>query len=161
MHVVDLACGTGVTTMEILRRLDVRGRVTAVDGAEALLAVARARLTDSRVTWVQARGESLEAAVEEPADAVLCSAAFWQMRWPEAMAAVRSALRTGGVFAFNLPDQFFPALFPERPRPCRRRNWSTGSGCRSSPHAFCPASTTPRAWRSWTRRSTGTSHLVR
>jgi SAM-dependent methyltransferase len=117
MHVVDLACGTGITTVEILRRLDGDGRVTAVDAAEALLAVARARLADAHVTWVQARGESLDAAVEDPADAVLCSAAFWQMRWPEAMNAVRDALRVGGVFAFNLPGQFFPALFPERARP--------------------------------------------
>lgn len=116
MHVVDLACGTGITTMEVLRCLDGRGRVTAVDGAAALLAVARERLVDTRVTWVQARGESLDSAVAEPADVVLCSAAFWQMRWPEAMTAVRETLRVGGVFAFNLPDQFFPALFPARAR---------------------------------------------
>jgi trans-aconitate methyltransferase len=117
MHVVDLACGTGITTTAILRRLDSRGRVSAVDGAEALLAVARARVADSRVSWAQARGETLDAAVVQPADAVLCSAAFWQMRWPAAMTAVRGTLRAGGVFAFNLPDQFFPALFCERPRP--------------------------------------------
>jgi len=117
MHVVDLACGTGVTTTEILRRLDGRGRVTAVDGAEALLAVARTHLADTRVTWVQTRGESLDAVIEQPAEAVLCSAAFWQMRWPEAITAVRSTLRPGGVFAFNLPRQFFPRLFPKLPNP--------------------------------------------
>lgn len=117
MHVVDLACGTGTTTAEILRRLAGRGRVTAVDGAESLLAIARARHADARVTWVRARGETLDAVVEQPADAVVCSAAFWQMQWPEAMTAVGSTLRAGGVLAFNLPRQFFPALFPERPRP--------------------------------------------
>jgi len=117
MHVVDLACGTGITTAEILRGLAEGDGVTAVDGAEALLAVARERVADARVTWVRARGEALDTAVDRPADVVLCSAAFWQMRWPESMVAVRRTLGAGGVFAFNLPGQFFPALFPGRPRP--------------------------------------------
>jgi len=40
-RVVDLCCGTGVTTEAVLAVLGARGSVAAVDGAAAMLAEAR------------------------------------------------------------------------------------------------------------------------
>lgn len=44
--VVDLACGTGVTTQAILDRVQESANVVALDGSEAMLAIARRRVTD-------------------------------------------------------------------------------------------------------------------
>jgi len=119
MSVIDLACGTGVLTAALLERLGPAGRVVAVDQSPAMLDVARAQLPGAPVQWVCAPAESLSAAVTGPFDAVLCSAAFWQLRMGEALGAVHSVLAPDGVFAFNLPSDFFPALFA--PAPPRRR----------------------------------------
>jgi ubiquinone/menaquinone biosynthesis C-methylase UbiE len=48
--VVDLACGTGVTTCEILAVLGQDGRVTGVNKSAAMLEVAASSTTDARAT---------------------------------------------------------------------------------------------------------------
>jgi ubiquinone/menaquinone biosynthesis C-methylase UbiE len=119
MEVVDLACGTGAVTREILRLLGGSGSVTGVDASEAMLELARMELDDPRVRWVHGRGEELERAVDRPVDRVLCSSALWQMRLPEVLWAVRSVLKPDGAVAFNLPEQFARGLFspPDARRP--------------------------------------------
>jgi SAM-dependent methyltransferase len=100
--VVDLCCGTGATSEVVLRRLPAAGRIVAVDGSAAMLAEARARLTDPRIRWVQGRVEDIAEHVSEPADAVVCNSAIWQTDMPATFAAVRRVLRSGGRFAFNI-----------------------------------------------------------
>jgi ubiquinone/menaquinone biosynthesis C-methylase UbiE len=100
--VIDLACGTGATSEVILDRLPGNGRLVAVDSSAAMLAAARARLADPRLSWVHARAEDLASHVAGPADAVVCSSAIWQTDMPVAFAAVRQVLRPGGRFAFNI-----------------------------------------------------------
>jgi SAM-dependent methyltransferase len=104
--VVDLACGTGVTTEAILARLPTTGRVIAVDGSAAMLDVARDEVVEPRVRWVHARAEDLAGHLDEPADVVLCNSAFWQTDMPAAAEAVRRSLRPGGRFVFNIGEQF-------------------------------------------------------
>lgn len=57
--VLDLACGTGATTREILAVLGPDGSVTGVDKSAATLRVAASSTTDPRVSWTRAFGESV------------------------------------------------------------------------------------------------------
>ena len=52
--VVDLACGTGVTSREILAVLGPDGRLVGVDKSAAMLAVAARSVADPRASWIAA-----------------------------------------------------------------------------------------------------------
>jgi trans-aconitate methyltransferase len=104
--VVDLACGTGVTTQEILAVLGQDGRVTGVDRSAAMLAVARRSVTDRRVSWVRASAEEFDQAVPGPADAVICNSAIWQTDFASTARAAHAVLAPGGVLAFNIGAEF-------------------------------------------------------
>jgi ubiquinone/menaquinone biosynthesis C-methylase UbiE len=104
--VLDLACGTGATTREILAVLGPDGRVTGVDKSAAMLGVAATSISDLRATWIQARAESVDQYVIEPVDAVLCNSAIWQTDVAATAIAVRAVMRAGGRFAFNVPVGF-------------------------------------------------------
>jgi SAM-dependent methyltransferase len=58
-RVVDLACGTGITTEAVLAVLGERGSIVAVDASAAMLAAARSLVPDERVTWLRAPAEHL------------------------------------------------------------------------------------------------------
>ena len=49
MRVLDLGCGTGVTTQAVLANLGERGHVYALDVSEAMLAVAREQVKSDQV----------------------------------------------------------------------------------------------------------------
>jgi SAM-dependent methyltransferase len=104
--VLDLACGTGATTHEILAVLGPHGRVTGVDQSAAMLAVAASSTTDSRVSWIHARAESVDQHVTGTVDAVLCNSAIWQTDLAATAKAARAVLNAGGRFAFNVPVNF-------------------------------------------------------
>jgi SAM-dependent methyltransferase len=104
--VLDLACGTGATTREILAVLGPHGRVTGVDQSAAMLTVAARSVTDPRASWIQAPAESVEQHVTETVDAVLCNSAIWQTDLAATALAVRAVLKAGGRFAFNVPVVF-------------------------------------------------------
>ncbi len=104
--VVDLCCGTGATSKEILGALGPDGKVTGVDGAAAMLAAAARAVTDPRVSWVRASAEEFDQAVRGPADAVICNSAIWQTDFASTTRAARAVLAPGGVFVFNFGDEF-------------------------------------------------------
>ncbi|MEU7875256.1 class I SAM-dependent methyltransferase [Dactylosporangium sp. NPDC049140] len=97
-RVLDVGCGTGA----LAARLASGGRgVVGVDPAEASLAVARAK--SGAVTWVH--GDAA-AAPAIGADLALMTGNVAQVfltdeAWTAALRAVRSALRPGGVLAFE------------------------------------------------------------
>jgi ubiquinone/menaquinone biosynthesis C-methylase UbiE len=115
--VVDLACGTGATTEVLLETLSDDARVIAVDGSEAMQAVARQRITDRRVSWVTARLESFDTASDQltQVDAVICNSAIWQSDLAATFAAVRNVLRAGGGLAFNIASRFMRLEQPATP----------------------------------------------
>ncbi|MFC7623765.1 class I SAM-dependent methyltransferase [Microlunatus sp. GCM10028923] len=107
--VLDLCCGTGVTTRVLLSRLPERAEVWSVDGSPAMLDAARAETADPRVTWIQSPAEEVDRCRGESAplvDAVVCNSAIWQTELPATFAAVRRVLRPGGRFVFNVGSQF-------------------------------------------------------
>ena len=99
--VVDLACGTGITTAAILAALGPDGRVIGVDGSAGMLAMAASCIPDSRVSWIHGRAENLGQHVTGPVDAVVCNSAIWQTDLAPTMAAVRNVLAAEGRFVFN------------------------------------------------------------
>ena len=100
--VLDLACGTGVTTTEILSVLGPDGKVVAVDKSPAMLKAAAASVRDRRVQWVQATAEDLDHQLSEPVDAAVCNSAIWQTDLAVTLSALRHVLRTGGRLVFNV-----------------------------------------------------------
>jgi len=104
--VLDLACGTGATTRELLAVLGPDCRVAGVDQSAAMLGVAASSTPDPRVTWIQARAESVDQHVTGPVDAVICNSAIWQTDVAATAMAVRAVLKAGGRFAFNVPVDF-------------------------------------------------------
>jgi ubiquinone/menaquinone biosynthesis C-methylase UbiE len=104
--VVDLACGTGATTAQILAALGSGGAVIGVDGSAAMLGEAAAAISDPRVRWVLARAETFDQHLSEPADVVVCNSAIWQTDFGRTARAARRALTVGGRFAFNIGAEF-------------------------------------------------------
>ncbi len=104
--VVDLACGTGATTTQILAALGPGGAVVGVDGSPAMLGEAAAAISDPRVRWVLARAETFDQHLAEPADVIVCNSAIWQTDFGRTAQAARHALRAGGRFVFNIGDEF-------------------------------------------------------
>src|SRR5579871_6196046 len=103
--VLDLCCGTGATTREILAVLGAGGRVIGVDKSAAMLGAA-ASVADPRVTLIQSPAEGVDRLVTGPVDAVICNSAIWQTDLAATASAVRAVLNPGGRFAFNVPVGF-------------------------------------------------------
>lgn len=117
--VVDLACGTGISTEMILQEVSEDARVIAIDGSDAMLAIARRNVDDPRVTWMKADGSELSDHVPE-ADAIICNSAYWQMDMSSTMLAISKSLRPGGRFVFNIGRRFLMMrLSPEELAPSK------------------------------------------
>ena len=120
--VLDLACGTGATSREILAVLGPGGKVTGADKSAAMLEVAARSVADPRVSWIQARAEDIDLHVAGTVDAVLCNSAIWQTDLAATAAAVHNVLEVGGRFVFNVGSGFLdqrddPNFPDDRPSP--------------------------------------------
>jgi trans-aconitate methyltransferase len=93
-RILDLGCGDGVLTEKIIA---AGATVVAVDAAPDMVAAARARGLDARVT----AGQSLT--FDREFDAVFSNAALHWMRPPEAvLEGVQRALKPGGRFVAEM-----------------------------------------------------------
>jgi trans-aconitate 2-methyltransferase len=95
--VLDLGCGTGRVSAQLLERLGPEGHVVGVDGSARMVAEATRLLGGPRARFVQQ--DLLQLAVDEPADAAVSSATFhWIADHDRLFARVRAALRDGAPF---------------------------------------------------------------
>src|SRR5204862_4150472 len=97
-RVADLACGTGVYTLEMARLSDP-GEVVAVDNSEGMLAAARERLENEGypVSLVHARAEDFIARTPPSSfDVVSLRFALAYIDWREVLPMVGRLLRPGG-----------------------------------------------------------------
>ena len=98
-RIADLACGTGVYTIEMARLAAPGGEVVAVDYSEGMLAAARARAEEAgfEVTLVHARAEEFIAR-ESPAtfDVVSLRFVLAYIDWKDVLPRTGRLLRTGG-----------------------------------------------------------------
>ena len=107
MKVLDLACGTGMTTLELLRRFASDIQIIAVDQSDQMIEQAQQKVGAPNVRFIRTPAEATDQVLNEMVDCVVCNAAFWQMDMNAAARAVSSVLKEGGLFVFNIPDQFF------------------------------------------------------
>lgn len=115
LRVLDLGCGTGVTTQAVLPALGGQGEVYALDLSPAMLEVARQKIGSSQVTFLQGDAAAAAELVPEPVDRIVCNSVFWQFRHkPQVMAALGRVLKPGGLFVFNAPEPYF--IFQHIPR---------------------------------------------
>jgi trans-aconitate 2-methyltransferase len=92
-RVLDAGCGTGRVTEVLVERVP-NGAVVAVDGSEAMVEQARARLGDRAEVFAS---DLLELTLEHPVDAVLSTATFhWIGDHERLFARLHAALKPGG-----------------------------------------------------------------
>jgi SAM-dependent methyltransferase len=105
-RVLEVACGTGIVTGRLVRRLAGQGTLVATDLNDAMIAHARTRVpADPALEWRQADGTSLSFP-DRAFDVVVCE--FGLMFFPDKAAGVREAfrvLRPGGMYLFNVWDK--------------------------------------------------------
>lgn len=101
--VVDVGCGSGVATQLLLERLGDAGSVVGIDPSVHELAIARQRLKDLRVQFIQGRAQDVEGIIE-PVDAAVLSNVIHQIPAPDRESVIRSCfrmLKPGGRCALN------------------------------------------------------------
>jgi SAM-dependent methyltransferase len=105
-RILELACGTGILTAELVSSFDEATRVTAVDLNDGMIAVARSHFTSPLVQWRTADAMALPFA-DRTFDVAACQ--FGVMFFPDRVAAaheVHRVLRIGGPWWFNVWDTF-------------------------------------------------------
>lgn len=104
--VVDLACGTGVTTMTVLERLQDTGYIHAVDSSSAMIEFARKNIGAENVAFHNISSDAVHSSILQPVDRVLCNAAFWQLDITRTLESVGRILKPHGSMVFNMPASF-------------------------------------------------------
>ncbi|WP_461864965.1 class I SAM-dependent methyltransferase [Thermococcus sp.] len=103
-RVLDLACGTGIPTLELARR---GYNVTGLDLHEEMLAVARGKARKEGLNIEFLQGDALEIDFEEEFDAVTMFFSsityFDDSAIMELFNSVKKALKHGGVFVADFP----------------------------------------------------------
>jgi ubiquinone/menaquinone biosynthesis C-methylase UbiE len=97
-RVADLACGTGLYTVEMARRV-APGEVVAVDYSEGMLAAARERAEAEglSLSLVHTKAEDFVAGAESASfDVISCRFALAYVDWRDVLPRMGRLLRTGG-----------------------------------------------------------------
>ncbi|MBI1923721.1 L-histidine N(alpha)-methyltransferase [Candidatus Poribacteria bacterium] len=108
MTILDLGCGSGLTTRTILASIGDECVIYAIDLSEEMLRQARQVVTSSAVRFIRASADDFSQYIPRVVDRIFCNAAFWH--FPDASAVLketRTVLKTTGRFLFNIPDQEF------------------------------------------------------
>src|SRR5262249_53887641 len=109
MRGLGVACGPGIVTERLGRRLAGQGTLVATDLNEAMMAYGRTRIADNPgLEWRQADGMSLPFP-DRSFDAVVCE--FGLMFFPDKAKGVQEAFRAlkpGALYLFNVWDRIEP-----------------------------------------------------
>ena len=106
--VIDLACGTGLTTKYILRKLGTTGKVYAIDFSPEMIKQAKNNIDSKNVEFIIDSAENISVAIPEKVDMVLCNSSFWQFTdYGKVLKGIKKILKNNGIFIFNLNQQFY------------------------------------------------------
>jgi ubiquinone/menaquinone biosynthesis C-methylase UbiE len=101
LRLLDLGCGTGASTLALLRAAP-RARITAVDASAGMLRRALAKPWPGAVRFLHLSAEELATADEGPFDAVFAAYLFRNVSDPDGvLGTVRGLLRPGGRLAVH------------------------------------------------------------
>ncbi len=110
-QVLDVACGTGIVTRLVAKRVGPTGRVAGLDGNPGMLAVARSvEAPDARIEWHEGNAEKLPFS-DDTFDIVTCQMGL--QFFPDKIAALREkhrVLTPGGRVVLNLPGPTPPVF---------------------------------------------------
>jgi ubiquinone/menaquinone biosynthesis C-methylase UbiE len=114
--VVDLGCGSGAVTEQILERMDPEqgAHIYAIDPSTPELDIARARIRAPYVTFIQGTAKDVTKFVREADVVVLCNVMHLipAVERSEVCRVVASVLKPGGRFGLNTPF-FEGAVLPD------------------------------------------------
>ncbi|HEV7622391.1 MAG TPA: class I SAM-dependent methyltransferase [Flavisolibacter sp.] len=105
-HVLELACGTGRLTQQIINEIASVTEICAIDINRDMLLAAGSKIKSPLINWLISDAQDL-VFEDERFDAVICQ--FGIMFFPNAQKAFDEAYRvleTGGSFLFNTWDNF-------------------------------------------------------
>jgi ubiquinone/menaquinone biosynthesis C-methylase UbiE len=109
MTIVDLACGTGVSTEQISQKWAQTCQIIGVDASAAMLKYAQSNPALSTVRFYQPQAEDLDMLLPAASvDVALCNSAFWQMQIKKTLAVILQLLKPGGFFLFNRLERSRP-----------------------------------------------------
>jgi ubiquinone/menaquinone biosynthesis C-methylase UbiE len=102
MVIVDLGCGTGITTSAILKRLKNRGLVIGVDISSKMIEIAKSRITSKCARFLHAPAEEFDRIISQRVDRIICNFSFWQFQDKQrVIAAASKLLKPDGLLLFN------------------------------------------------------------
>lgn len=107
MTILDLACGTGVSTKEIIKKLGKSGKIYAVDFSEAMLNIAKKEIKNKNVIFIKSWAQKVDEIISEKVDRVICNGAFWIINNPETLEAIFNVMKDDGKLVFNMSGQVF------------------------------------------------------
>ena len=115
MRVLDLGCGTGVTTQLVLQVMAEQGHIYALDISESMLRLAQEEINSPCVTFFAADAATCTTLIDQPLDRIVCNSMFWQLRHKaQVVTELRKILKPDGRFIFNVPEPYF--IFKDIPR---------------------------------------------
>jgi SAM-dependent methyltransferase len=110
MYVLELGCGTGYYTKELLQ---TGARICAIDISPDLLAIARRNIHTERVSFVQENAYSM-GFKDNTFDTVVGSSVLHHLDIDKAMHEVFRVLKPGGQIAFTEPNMLNPQIMIQK-----------------------------------------------
>lgn len=108
MAVLDLACGSGLTSLAALNEVPEGLRLYLADSSPAMIAEAKRQVGDRAAAYHVADAVEIAGFVPEKLDRVLCNLSLWYFSKPEAvLEQCRKLLKPTGRLCFSLLGTYF------------------------------------------------------
>jgi len=112
--VIDLCCGTGVTTLAINKKLKNSGKIFAIDNSPYMLQYMKENLKKNKIkntTIILGDANNLDKILPKKqvgkVNVCLCSNAIWHLNFNHVLKKVSKVLKKNGVFAFSFASHVF------------------------------------------------------
>ncbi len=112
--VIDLGCGTGISSLEIYDTINENGKLIGVDISNDMLYLAKKRLSGKKnVQFRMGNAYKLSNLFEEKADVILSNFTYFYFLsdLDSLFKQAYNALKQGGKYVFNIPPFMVPTYF--------------------------------------------------